>query len=304
MRMAKNGAQKAAIFPTFQPKRSSTVAIFWKIKSNIRHYYWHFLTNFRICILSSTKRTLHYNHPVNCVNIRNEKEVPIKLFVLLSLEFQYSMVSSTPAMDISEIPAHEDTAFVYIDTRSRSGKDSYNSFIRQQQSQRERDRRKRLRSGCIDQRKRINEHMILGNNSFAIAQLHESIIHHDPNASTSNKTIHNISNFELERTLNGLNVSSTAYVLSTPIYCKHCNARKFYRICCADGKIKLLMPDLPSELYNLFTSKELSCIEFKKIVRGYNNHFAFTSFGVKYDKNLFKAYKGIYTFRVQGQVHH
>jgi hypothetical protein len=64
------------------------------------------------------------------------------------------------------------------------------------------------------------------------------------------------------------------------------------------------MPDSPSELYNLFTSKELSCIEFKKIVRGYNNHFAFTSFGVQYDKDLFKAYKGIYTFRVQGQVHH
>ncbi|KAL3532811.1 hypothetical protein ACH5RR_006332 [Cinchona calisaya] len=35
-----------------------------------------------------------------------------------------------------------------------------------------------------------------------------------------------------------------------------------------------------------------------------NNLFAFTSFGVKCDKNLSKRNKGIYTFRVQGQVYH
>ncbi|XP_022887958.1 uncharacterized protein LOC111403621 isoform X1 [Olea europaea var. sylvestris] len=64
------------------------------------------------------------------------------------------------------------------------------------------------------------------------------------------------------------------------------------------------MPDSPTELYNLFTSKEPKCMEFKKISRGYNNHFAFTSFGVKCDTDLFRAYKGIYTFRIQGQVYH
>ena len=40
--------------------------------------------------------------------------------------------------------------------------------------------------------------------------------------------------------------------------------------------------------------------EFRTYVRTYNNTFAFTSFGVKYDKNLCMRNKGIYTFRVQG----
>jgi hypothetical protein len=35
----------------------------------------------------------------------------------------------------------------------------------------------------------------------------------------------------------------------------------------------------------------------------FNNKFALTSFDVKYDKNLCKRNKGIYTFRVQGQVY-
>lgn len=42
----------------------------------------------------------------------------------------------------------------------------------------------------------------------------------------------------------------------------------------------------------------------KQIAGGYNNHFAFTSFGFKYDKDLFKAYKGIHTFKVQRQIYH
>lgn len=66
-------------------------------------------------------------------------------------------------------------------------------------------------------------------------------MHHDPHASTSNNEPHNIYNFELEGTFNGLTVPSTAYVLPTSIYCKHCNAHKFYRetkgFCCSDGMV-------------------------------------------------------------------
>ena len=47
-----------------------------------------------------------------------------------------------------------------------------------------------------------------------------------------------------------------------------------------------------------------NAVEFRKYVRTYNNTFAFTSFGVKYDKDLCKGDRGIYTFRVQGQVYH
>jgi hypothetical protein len=39
-------------------------------------------------------------------------------------------------------------------------------------------------------------------------------------------------------------------------------------------------------------------------IRTFNNKFALTSFGVKYDKNLCRRNKGTYTFRVQGQVYH
>ena len=58
------------------------------------------------------------------------------------------------------------------------------------------------------------------------------------------------------------------------------------------------------ELYNLFRSNSEKAIEFRKYIIYYNNKFAFTSLGVKYDKNLYKRNKGIHTFRMQGQVYH
>lgn len=90
---------------------------------------------------------------------------------------------------------------------------------------------------------------------------------------------------------------SDPHVLPGCIYCTHCNARRFHResegFCCSDGKVKLCMYGSPLQLYDLFTFEEVSCMKFKKILRGYNNHFAFISFGVKYDKELFKAFKCI-----------
>ena len=43
---------------------------------------------------------------------------------------------------------------------------------------------------------------------------------------------------------------------------------------------------------------------FRTYIRTYNNHFAFTSLGVTSDINFNKRDKGIYNFRVQGQVYH
>ncbi|KAL7237372.1 hypothetical protein ACSBR2_003627 [Camellia fascicularis] len=54
----------------------------------------------------------------------------------------------------------------------------------------------------------------------------------------------------------------------------------------------------------LYTSNSEEAKEFRTYVRTYNNCFAFTSFGVKYDKELCRRNKGIYTFRIQGQVYH
>ncbi|XP_022895352.1 uncharacterized protein LOC111409542 [Olea europaea var. sylvestris] len=133
-------------------------------------------------------------------------------------------------------------------------------------------------------------------------------MHHDFEASTSNQETHDISNSALRSSFNVLNIPMISYVLPTCNSYKYCCARKFYReskgFYCSDGKVYLCIPDSPTELYNLFTSKEPQCVEFKKIARGYNNHFAFTLFGIKYDKELFKSYRGIYAFKVQGQVYH
>ncbi|XP_074313095.1 uncharacterized protein LOC141648383 [Silene latifolia] len=43
---------------------------------------------------------------------------------------------------------------------------------------------------------------------------------------------------------------------------------------------------------------------FRKYVMLYNSTFAFTSFGLKKDRELAQRNRGIYTFRVQGQVYH
>jgi hypothetical protein len=183
--------------------------------------------------------------------------------------------------------------------------ESYNTFIRQQENQRHKDRRQRLQTGSIDHRKRI-ANPILPINNYLGASSKSTINNYE--SSTSNDFTTNVSNVELQGDLPLLDIPITPYVLPICTYCKHCGAKKFYReskgFCCSDGKIKLFISDSPPILFNLFTATEPTCLEFKKLVRGYNNHFAFTSFGVKYDKELFKSYKGIYTFRVQGQVYH
>jgi hypothetical protein len=218
-------------------------------------------------------------------------------------------------MDILET-SHEEDVIANINTMFESGNETQISSIRQQRNQRERDRRSRLKNNSSNYHKRkndplLNNHMLSENNFSFVTETNEPIVHQNfYTSSTSNQETSRTLNseYELEDSIQGFHIPSAAYVLPLSTYCIHCNARKFYReskgFCCSDGKIKLFICDSPFDLYNLFTSKEHHCIEFKKFVRGYNNHLAFTSFGVKYDKNLFKTYKGIYTFRIQGQVHH
>ena len=97
-------------------------------------------------------------------------------------------------------------------------------------------------------------------------------------------------------------------VLTEPDFCKYCNAKKMQYepkgFCCCDGQILLVDSKMPNELYDLFTADTIEGKKFRTYVRTYNNTFGFTSFGVKYDKDLCKKNKGIYVFRVQGQVYH
>ncbi|KAG2690570.1 hypothetical protein I3760_09G193200 [Carya illinoinensis] len=104
------------------------------------------------------------------------------------------------------------------------------------------------------------------------------------------------------------NVPVEANFLPNVPPCKHCKAKRFFHetnsFCCADGSISLATNDVPDQLYNLFVSNTVESIQFQTYVRTYNNKFAFTSFGVKFDRNLCQRNRGIYTFRAQGQIYH
>ncbi|KAG6628131.1 hypothetical protein CIPAW_15G180000 [Carya illinoinensis] len=99
-----------------------------------------------------------------------------------------------------------------------------------------------------------------------------------------------------------------AYSLPYVPCCRHCKAKRFYHetngFCCADGTISLATNTVPDQLYDLFTSNIDESVHFKTYVWTYNNKFAFTSFGVKFDKDLCRRNRGVYTFRTQGQIYH
>ena len=90
--------------------------------------------------------------------------------------------------------------------------------------------------------------------------------------------------------------------------CQHCGAKKFYsetmNFCCSNGEVVLSQNKLPNVLKELLTSTLEEAKTFRTMIRTYNNHFGVTSFGVKYDKKLCRRNKGIYTFRIQGQIYH
>jgi len=75
--------------------------------------------------------------------------------------------------------------------------------------------------------------------------------------------------------------------------------------CCALGKVKIPPPATPPKLLlNLLTSQDTRCRDFRRLIRLYNNAFAFTSLGAKVDPRLASARQGVYTFRIQGEIKH
>ncbi|XP_062093997.1 uncharacterized protein LOC133800034 [Humulus lupulus] len=103
-------------------------------------------------------------------------------------------------------------------------------------------------------------------------------------------------------------VPSKPYLLKLMPRCTHCKAKRFPHettgFCCGNGKISLTTNDVPKQLLDLFTRNTNQSIHFRTYIRTYNNKFAFTSFGVNFDKDLCRRNKGIYTFRTQGQIYH
>ncbi|XP_019181597.1 PREDICTED: uncharacterized protein LOC109176597 [Ipomoea nil] len=99
------------------------------------------------------------------------------------------------------------------------------------------------------------------------------------------------------------------FKLSVVSDCTCCGAKRIQYeppgFCCRGGQIKLVSNAMPCVLKNLFIGRDDASKHFRNYVRTYNNTFAFTSLGIhNHDKDLCRRNKGIYTFRVQGQMYH
>ncbi|CAD6957020.1 unnamed protein product, partial [Tilletia laevis] len=74
--------------------------------------------------------------------------------------------------------------------------------------------------------------------------------------------------------------------------------------CCSNGNVVLpQIFDCPPTLQALYTSGGDVADQFRRNIRDYNNAFAFLSFGGTRDLSV-AGQRGIYTFKVKGQVHH
>ena len=69
-------------------------------------------------------------------------------------------------------------------------------------------------------------------------------------------------------------------------------------------EIVLASNPIPAPLKEILTSSSEEAKLFRICIRTINNFFAITSFGVKFDKNVAKRSKDVYTFKIQKQVYH
>ncbi|XP_027174256.1 uncharacterized protein LOC113773851 [Coffea eugenioides] len=90
--------------------------------------------------------------------------------------------------------------------------------------------------------------------------------------------------------------------------CEHCGVKRFHleppNFCCSGGEILIVAPSMPYDLKRLFIENDEESAHFRNNVRTYNSNLGFTSFAARYDPELTKNTKGVYTFCVQGQVYH
>ena len=103
-------------------------------------------------------------------------------------------------------------------------------------------------------------------------------------------------------------IPNASLVLPRVPDCQHCGAIRFHleppSFFCSGGEISIVAPPMSYDLKRLFIANDEESAHFRNIVRTYNNNLGFTSFAAKYDSELTKNTKGVYTFRVQGQVYH
>ena len=81
--------------------------------------------------------------------------------------------------------------------------------------------------------------------------------------------------------------------------------KPIFSLCCQKNQILLPSPIKPPEslLDLLFNRSELSN-NFRDNIRYYNSILSFTSCKTQLDENLIKNQKGVYTYRINGTIHH
>ncbi|KAL0294876.1 UNVERIFIED_CONTAM: hypothetical protein Sangu_3209100, partial [Sesamum angustifolium] len=103
-------------------------------------------------------------------------------------------------------------------------------------------------------------------------------------------------------------IGESPWCLPNAPTCMHYGAIRFHReppgFCYFNGQVSLSTLNVHEELRDLFFGSSQMTLRFKANSHTYNNVFAFTSFGVTYDKELCRNDKNVYTFRVQGLVYH
>ncbi|GKC15517.1 uncharacterized protein Tco_1012299 [Tanacetum coccineum] len=101
---------------------------------------------------------------------------------------------------------------------------------------------------------------------------------------------------------------SQCHVLKDPRFCVKCGAKKiefeYPTLCCMGGKTKLVDPDIPPDLYNMFISQCDVGKRFRRSIRAYNTNFSFASMGVQLDESVSNMRSGVYTFRAHGGIYH
>ncbi|GKA85970.1 hypothetical protein Tco_0807624 [Tanacetum coccineum] len=101
---------------------------------------------------------------------------------------------------------------------------------------------------------------------------------------------------------------SQCHVLKDSRFCVKCGAKKFEfeypTLCCMGGKTKLVDPNIPQDLYNLFISQCDVGKRFRRSIRAYYTNFSFTSMGVQLDESVTNMTSGVYTFRAHGGIYH
>ena len=102
-----------------------------------------------------------------------------------------------------------------------------------------------------------------------------------------------------------LNVTGSPSILSEEQPCKYCKARKFkYEsngFYCQNGRVRIAANSAPKEFVTLLTADDDDVIHFRQYVRLYNDLFTFSSIG---GNTAHKSEKGIYVFKLQGQLNH